>query len=56
MGVGERFFDLPDGADITGNGVQPGIEIEQADDFQPFQYMTKKDAQLQAALKFLKKK
>jgi len=56
MGITTGRYKLPDGADITGNGVQPGIEIEQADDFQPFQYMTKKDAQLQAALKFLKKK
>ena len=56
MGITTGRYRLPDGTDITGNGVQPDIEVEQPDDFQPFQYMTKKDAQLQAALKFLKKK
>ncbi|OGM99466.1 MAG: hypothetical protein A3B91_04120 [Candidatus Yanofskybacteria bacterium RIFCSPHIGHO2_02_FULL_41_29] len=51
----ERYF-LPDGTNITGSGVQPDIEIEQPDDFKQFQFLTKKDAQFQAALKFLKSK
>lgn len=49
-----RYF-LPDGQDIQGSGVQPDIEVEQAENFRAYNRGTKKDLQLQQAIKFLRK-
>lgn len=51
----ERYY-LPDGTNITGNGVGPNVEVEQPDDFQPFERLTKRDLQFQKALEILKRK
>ena len=56
MGITIARYFLPDGTNITENGVHPNIEVEQSDNFRSYDYMTKKDTQLQAALKFLKNK
>ncbi|HEY4474320.1 MAG TPA: S41 family peptidase [Candidatus Paceibacterota bacterium] len=56
LGITVARFYLPDGSNITGEGVQPDMEVEQPEDFKPFDYLTKKDIQFQAAVKFLKNK
>ena len=43
------------GKDITNVGVEPDIEVEQPDGFRGYEYGTLRDAQLQAAIEFLKK-
>ena len=55
MGITVARYYLPDGTNITGNGVEPDVEIEQPDDFKPYEYLTKRDLQFQEALKLLKK-
>lgn len=50
-----KYF-LPDGRSISDTGVVPDVEVEQADNFRIYEYGTKKDRQLQEAIKFLKKK
>ncbi len=50
-----RYF-LPDGRSISDTGVVPDAEVEQPENFRIYQYGTKKDRQLQEAIKFLKKK
>lgn len=50
-----KYF-LPDGRSISNTGVEPDIEIEQTNNFRIYEYGTKKDRQLQEAIKFLKKK
>ncbi|OGM99467.1 MAG: hypothetical protein A3B91_04125 [Candidatus Yanofskybacteria bacterium RIFCSPHIGHO2_02_FULL_41_29] len=49
-----RYY-LPDGSDINSIGISPDIEVNQADDFKGYEYLTAKDAQFQAALEFLRK-
>ncbi|MBI2065110.1 MAG: PDZ domain-containing protein [Candidatus Yanofskybacteria bacterium] len=56
MGITTERYFLPDGTSITDIGVQPNIEVEQSDDFQLFQGMTRRDTQFWAALTLLKKK
>ncbi len=55
MGITIAHYLLPDGRDITKTGIVPDIEVEQAENFRFYDYGTKKDAQLQEAIKFLKK-
>lgn len=54
MGITIERYYLPDGTNITGNGVEPDVEVEQPENFKNFDYLTKKDAQFQKALKILK--
>lgn len=64
MGVTTGRYFLPGGEnrkgdnigqDITNIGVMPDIEVEQSNDFRSYEYGTLRDAQFQAAIKFLKK-
>lgn len=50
-----RYF-LPDGRSISETGVVPDVEVEQPEGFRIYEYGTKKDRQLQEAIKFLKRK
>lgn len=54
IGITFARFYLPDGTNITGEGVQPDIEIEQPDNFKRFYYLTRRDLQFQRALKILR--
>jgi carboxyl-terminal processing protease len=54
IGITIARFYLPDGTNITGEGIQPDIDIEQPENFKRFDYLTGKDAQFQEALKILK--
>ena len=54
MGITTARYYLPDGTNITGNGVEPDIEVEQAEHFKSFDYLTKRDAQFQRALRILR--
>lgn len=56
IGLTVARYYLPDGSDITGNGIQPDIEVELPEDFKQFKYLTNKDHQFQEALKILKTK
>lgn len=56
IGLTVARYYLPDGSDITGNGIQPDMEVELPEDFKQFEYLTKRDFQFQEALKILKKK
>ncbi|MDO8495844.1 MAG: S41 family peptidase [bacterium] len=46
-------YFLPDGTNVSENGVIPDIEIEQPSDFKPFEYKTARDLQLQKAIEIL---
>ncbi len=46
---------LPNGQDISGSGVGPDIEVEQAENFRIYERRTKKDLQFRQAVKFLRK-
>lgn len=46
-------YFLPDGANVSENGVVPDIEVEQPDDFKPFEYKTARDLQFQKAIEIL---
>ena len=54
LDVTAGHYYLPDGTDIHGVGINPDIKVEQPNDFRAYDYLTEKDAQFQAALKFLK--
>ena len=54
LGVTIARYYLPDGTSITDIGVRPDIEVDQPRYFKNFEYLTKKDAQFQRALKILK--
>lgn len=51
----DRYF-LPDNQNISANGIVPDIEVEQPDDFRLYERGTKRDLQLQEAIKLLRKK
>lgn len=46
---------LPNRKDIQGVGIEPDIEVEQAENFRTYDSRTKKDFQFQQAMQFLKK-
>lgn len=54
LGITIAKYYLPDGTSITDTGVQPEVEVDQPRYFKNFEYLTKKDAQFQRALKILK--
>ena len=56
LGITIARYYLPDGTDISSVGVMPDIEVEQPDNFRIYEYGTRRDRQLQEALKFLRKK
>lgn len=55
VGITTARFYLPDGTNITGEGVQPDMEVEQPENFKRFQYLTRRDTQFQRALQLLRK-
>jgi len=48
-----RYF-LPGGQDVAKDGITPDIKIDQLCDFKPYEYLTKRDAQFNRALKFIR--
>ncbi len=46
-------YFLPDGTNVSENGVVPDIEIEQPSDFKSFEYKTARDVQFQKAIEIL---
>ncbi len=46
-------YFLPDGTNVSENGVIPDVEVEQPSDFKPFEYKTARDLQLQKAIEIL---
>ena len=56
MGLTVGRYFLPNGHDVSSNGIVPDIEVEQPDDFKLFEFGTKRDLQLQRAIKILRDK
>ncbi len=55
LGITTGRYYLPNGYDVSTNGVVPDIEVEQPDDFRLYEQGTKRDTQLQKAIQTLRK-
>lgn len=56
IGLTIAKYYLPDGSDISRDGISPYIEVEQPEDFRRYEYLTERDAQFMEAVEFLKGK
>lgn len=56
LGITTGRYYLPGGQNVSSDGIVPDVEVEQPDNFRLYERGTKRDAQLQAAIKILEKK
>lgn len=56
IGLTTARYYLPDGSNITGEGVQPDVEVELPDNFRRYEYRTRRDTQFLKALEILNRK